>query len=460
MPTLAPPGASARGSPLSVSWIRISRIAAMLLPQPRDPAAVCELSDRDAQSAPARRLGSRGCMDGGTLAAQRLSRVEEAFASLPQRYLGAEPGFDATVPGPPRRRRPHLGGAGSGRPLRGPPLAAPRARRRDRDRRRRPGSRFARAGCRGSTRSRSRSLYARGDLDLAVGFEGLFRLPDERPPLLRDPRRRRQRARHLDLSAGSGAEHVILPPRPRRRQELVLRHRLRADARLHGSTRSTCPASARRRSRSRAPYDAALLRAHRAARSWTRSAIETAPPGRQLDGRARRARARARRARARLAASRCWRPRSPSCGGRELVPLVRLLRPELAAIPHPLRARAGPAPLLAHVRAPRAARPRDRRRRRDEFLRTYRSRSARIAFYAAARNIYLDAARTAATASGPGSESLRAAGAVRLGRRATGSSPPRFSRHVGEALPGVTAGRARRSAATCPRSSCRSARTA
>ncbi len=30
-----------------------------------------------------------------------------------------------------------------------------------------------------------RLLYARGNLDLAVGFEGLFRLPDGRPPLLR-----------------------------------------------------------------------------------------------------------------------------------------------------------------------------------------------------------------------------------------------------------------------------------
>ena len=30
-----------------------------------------------------------------------------------------------------------------------------------------------------------RRLYARGDLDLAVGFEGLFRLPSGRPPLLR-----------------------------------------------------------------------------------------------------------------------------------------------------------------------------------------------------------------------------------------------------------------------------------
>ena len=30
-----------------------------------------------------------------SLQAQRVRRVEEAFASLPVRYLGAEPGFDA-----------------------------------------------------------------------------------------------------------------------------------------------------------------------------------------------------------------------------------------------------------------------------------------------------------------------------------------------------------------------------
>ena len=35
-----------------------------------------------------------------------------------------------------------------------------------------------------------RLLYARGDLDLAVGFEGLFRLPNGRPPLAAHPRRR------------------------------------------------------------------------------------------------------------------------------------------------------------------------------------------------------------------------------------------------------------------------------
>ena len=42
-----------------------------------------------------------------------------------------------------------------------------------------------------------RRLYARGDLDLAVGFEGLFRLPSGRPPLLRDPQRAGRQAEDL-----------------------------------------------------------------------------------------------------------------------------------------------------------------------------------------------------------------------------------------------------------------------
>ena len=39
-----------------------------------------------------------------------------------------------------------------------------------------------------------RLLYARGDVDLAVGFEGLFRLPNGRPPLRAHPRRPPARA--------------------------------------------------------------------------------------------------------------------------------------------------------------------------------------------------------------------------------------------------------------------------
>src|SRR5204863_7153136 len=75
---------------------------------------------------------------------------------------------------------------------------------------------------------------------------------------------------------------------------------------------------------------------------------------------------------------------------RELVPLVKLLRPELAAIPHPLRTarvREYFWSLFAH---PEQLDPAVADIAADEFCRTYRSRSARIAFFAAARNIYLD----------------------------------------------------------------------
>src|SRR6476469_9375023 len=74
------------------------------------------------------------------------ARVAEAFATLPARYLGADPGFDATY-------HIRLGDIGRCWEVRCTPLGA--------------------------------RLRAGGDLDLAVGFEGLFRLPSGRPPLLR-----------------------------------------------------------------------------------------------------------------------------------------------------------------------------------------------------------------------------------------------------------------------------------
>ena len=54
-----------------------------------------------------------------------------------------------------------------------------------------------------------RRLYARGDLDLALGFEGLFRLPGGRDPLLRITEVETAQARITTLIAGDGAEQVI-----------------------------------------------------------------------------------------------------------------------------------------------------------------------------------------------------------------------------------------------------------
>src|SRR5436305_10614223 len=113
------------------------------------------------------------------------ARVAEAFATLPARYLGAEPGFDATY-------HIRLGDIGRCWEVRCTPLGA---RVRAGATRREPDvviGTDAETWCAlrqgelsGIEAFSQRRLYARGDLDLAVGFEGLFRRDNGRPPLQR-----------------------------------------------------------------------------------------------------------------------------------------------------------------------------------------------------------------------------------------------------------------------------------
>jgi pimeloyl-ACP methyl ester carboxylesterase len=111
--------------------------------------------------------------------------VDAAFRSLPERYLGAPPGFDATY-------QVRVSDRGQTWEVRCTHHAA-RVRRGVTGRK--PdvviGTDAAtwlalrRGELSGIEAFRQRRLYCRGDLDLAVGFEGLFRLPSGRPPLLR-----------------------------------------------------------------------------------------------------------------------------------------------------------------------------------------------------------------------------------------------------------------------------------
>ena len=114
-----------------------------------------------------------------------LGLVEEAFRTLPERYLGAEPGFDATY-------HVRLGDVGHTWEVR---CTTHGARVRKGVTNRKPDVtigtdsdtwlRLRQGELSGLDAFRERTLYARGNLDLAVGFEGLFRLPDGRPPLMR-----------------------------------------------------------------------------------------------------------------------------------------------------------------------------------------------------------------------------------------------------------------------------------
>jgi pimeloyl-ACP methyl ester carboxylesterase len=114
-----------------------------------------------------------------------LAEVERGFRSLPERYLGAAPGFDATY-------HVRLGDVGHTWEVR---CTTHGARIRKGITSRRPDvvigtdartwQALRQGELSGIDAFSERRLYATGDLDLALGIEGMFRLPNGRPPLLR-----------------------------------------------------------------------------------------------------------------------------------------------------------------------------------------------------------------------------------------------------------------------------------
>src|SRR3954470_5699754 len=146
----------------------------------------------------------------GSPHAGRLLTLQQVFKTLPDRYLGAEPGFDATY-------HVRLGDVGHTWEIR---LDEHRAHVRTGITRRKPDVtigtdsetwlRLREGGLSGVEAFHQRLLYARGDLDLAVGFEGRFALPGGRPPLLKlhDVHLPGRRVRTLTM--GRGGEDVLL----------------------------------------------------------------------------------------------------------------------------------------------------------------------------------------------------------------------------------------------------------
>jgi pimeloyl-ACP methyl ester carboxylesterase len=325
-------------------------------------------------------------MGSASLQAQRVRRVEEAFASLPIRYLGAEPGFDATF-------QVRLGDVGRTWEVR---LRRERCEVRPSPRREPDvviGTGAAtwlalREGrLSGLDAFAQRRLYARGNLDLALGFEGQFRLPGGRPPLCRLIEAETRDGTISSLISGQGPEQVIclhgLGSNKTSFFETI--STLTPDRTVHaidlpGFGSSSKPA--------RAAYDASYF-ARSVLGYMDAMAIERAHlVGNSMGGRIAVEVALTEPHRAEtlslLAPALAFRRR------RELVPLVKLIRPELAAIPHPLRAAQVREQFWRLFARPERLDPATAEIAADEFCRTYRSRSARIAFFAAARNIYLD----------------------------------------------------------------------
>ena len=255
-----------------------------------------------------------------------------------------------------------------------------------------------------------RLLYARGDLDLAVGFEGMFRLPDGRPPLLRIHDVPVGRLRVSTLTMGEGPDVLLLHGLGGTKSSffdtaaaLSRRYRVHAlDFPGFGSSSQAALAPLRRR----------LLR-RRGRRRDGRDGDRPRARRRQLDGRPRGARGRADAARARRRA-------------RAAVPRGRVRAPRLA----PARARS--CGRSSGCSPTRSAAPASSRQFWalfadrdlvdpsvadivvDEFERIYRSPGARLAFLAVGAQHLPREARSARGGFYPRLAAAGAAGAVRL----------------------------------------------
>jgi pimeloyl-ACP methyl ester carboxylesterase len=368
-------------------------------------------------------------MSAASLQKLRAERVREAFASLHERYLGASPGFDATF-------EIRLGDVGRtwqvraredacevrSSPVRKPGVVIGTD----------AGTWLALREGRlsGLDAFASRRLHARGDLDLALCFEGLFHLPGGRPPLLRLTEVELSGTTVSSLISGDGPEQVVclhgLGSNKTSFFETV--SALSPQATVHaldlpGFGSSGKPA----RGRYDAPWFAAhvseyldaqgIERAHLVGNSMGgRVALELAlsEPGRVSSL-------------SLLAPAVAFRRR------RLFVPIVRMLRPELAALPHAIREAHVRAQLRSMFAHPDRLDPAAADVAADEFCRAYRSRSARVAFFAALRNIYLD------PPFGERGLWTRLAGLEAPSLFVWGDSdrlvPSGFGRHVAEALP-------------------------
>src|SRR3954449_10720437 len=311
--------------------------------------------------------------------------VAEAFATLPARYLGAEPGFDATY-------HIRLGDIGRCWEVRCTALGA---RVRAGATKRTPDVvigtdaetwlQLREGELSGVEAFSQRRLYARGDLDLAVGFEGLFRLPSGRPPLLRIHDVPVGKLKISTLTMGAGPDMLLIHGLGATKSSFfdtaaALSRNYRVHAiDLPGFGGSSKPALA--------PYGAAFA-ARAVVGTMDALGIERAHlVGNSMGGRV---------------AIEVGLTRPDRVGGLALLCpavafvrrdwhwLVRLLRPELGVLPHSLGHKRIEQQFWALFADRDLVDPSVADIVVDEFERIYRSPGARLAFLASARAIYLE----------------------------------------------------------------------
>ena len=243
----------------------------------------------------------------------------------------------------------------------------------------------ARGSAVGRRSIRPRLLGVSGNLDYAIAFEGLFRLPNGRPPLLKIRDVLVGRHRISTLTMGSGPDVLLLHGLGSTRASLFeTAAALSPTYRVHapdlpGFGSSSKPASGAYTARWFAEIMVGLMDALEVQRTRIvgnslggRIAIEiglVAPDRTAALGL--------------LCPAVAWIRRS-------LHPLVRLMRPELGMLPHAFRR----SLVASHVRSMFHDRdqidPDVADLVVDEFRRIYHSPAARYAFWSSARNIYLE----------------------------------------------------------------------
>ncbi len=360
--------------------------------------------------------------------AQRLREVTEGFRSLHIRYLGADPGFDATY---------HVKLCDLGRTweIR---CTTRTARVRQGASRRRPDVTIStdaatwlalrQGDLSGIDAFQRRLLTVRGNLDYAIGFEGMFRLPGGRPPLLAIHDIPVGRQRISTLTMGHGPDVLLLHGLGGTRASLLeTAAALSRHYRVHapdvpGFGSSSKPARGAYNARWFAEVMLEVMdqlgvdTAHLVGNSMGgRIAIEIGlvAPGRV-------------RALGLLCPAVAWVRRG-------LHPVVRLLRPEFGMLPHGFSRGAVAAQFWSMFCDRDLIDPAVGDLMVDEFRRIYQSAGARYAFLSSARNIYLEAP------FGRNGFYPRLAELQRPALFIWGSHdwlvPATFSRHVGRWLP-------------------------
>jgi pimeloyl-ACP methyl ester carboxylesterase len=358
-----------------------------------------------------------------------LARVEEGFRTLPARYLGAPEGFDVTY-------QVRLGDVGHTFEVRCTHETArvhkgvvARAADVVIGTDAQTWLRLRAGELNGVEAFRERLLYVRGELDMAVRFEGLFRLPDGRDPNLRVHDVELPGRRVSTLTVGEGPDVLLIHGLGATKSSFFDLAANLSDGgyRVHaldlpGFGGSSKPVGA--------PYSARWF-ADSVLGVMDELDIERAHVvGNSMGGRVALELGLRRPERVRSVAALC-----PAVAfiKRGFHPLVRVLRPEVGLLPHRLRRGTVERQLWSMFSDPDALDPSVADVVVDEFQRIYGSAGARVAFLASARNIYLD------RPFGNGGFYPRLAGLQPPALFVWGSHdrliPPAFRRHVAAALP-------------------------